>query len=107
MISVYLKDSVGMNAENQLVCENVAAAVSALDGPCVMAGDWNMEPGTLAKSGLLGMVNGGTIFAPSLPTCNGKNFDFFVVTNNFAHAVAGVERIEGVGTQPTSRRDFC
>ena len=74
MISVYLKDSVGMNAENQLVCENVAAAVRSLDGPCVMAGDWNMEPETLARSGFLGMVN-VTIFAPSLPTCNGKKFD--------------------------------
>ena len=99
MISVYLKDSVGMNAENKLVCEHVAAAVRCLDGPCVMAGDWNMEPDTLAKSGFLGMVN-GTVFAPSLPTCNGKKYNYFVVTNNFSHAVAGVQRIEGVGTQP-------
>ena len=67
MISIYLKDSVGMNAENKLVCEHVVAAVRCLEGPCVMAGDWNMEPDMLAKSGFLGMVN-GTIFTPSLPT---------------------------------------
>ena len=27
-------------------------------------------------------------------------FDFFVVTNNFVHAVAGAQRINGVGTEP-------
>ena len=64
MISLYLKDSVGMNIENKLVCQHVAAAVRCLEGPCVMAGDWNMEPGTLAKSGFLGMVY-GTIFRQS------------------------------------------
>ena len=76
-----------MNSENQMVCEHVAAFVRSLDGPCVMGGDWNMEPASLAKSGFLGMVD-GTIFAPELETCNGKVFDYFVVTNNFAHEVA-------------------
>ena len=58
-----------------------------------------MAPDVLAKSGFLGMVR-GTIFAPELPTCNEKVYDFFVVTNNFAHAVAGVQRIECVGISP-------
>ena len=75
LISIYLKDCVGMNAENKMICEHVAAAVRCLDGPCVMAGDWNMQPDTLAKPGILGMVN-GTIFAPGLETCNGKVYDF-------------------------------
>ena len=73
LISVYLRDSVGMNAENKLVREHIAAAVRCLDGPCVMVGDWNMEPMALAKSGFLGMVN-GAVFAPELPTCNGILF---------------------------------
>ena len=38
--------------------------------------------------------------APELPTCNGKVFDVFVVTNNFIHTVAGAQRINGVGTTP-------
>ena len=67
LISVYLKDSVGMNSENKTVCEHVAAIVRCLEGPCVIGGDWNMEPVTLARSGFLGMVQ-GTIFAPQLPT---------------------------------------
>ena len=58
-----------------------------------------MPPSTVAKSGFLGMV-GGTIVVPELPICNGKTFDFYIVTNNFAHAVAGVQRIEGVGMSP-------
>ena len=99
MLSVYLKDCVGMNSENQTVCEHIAALVRSLDGPCVLGGDWSMEPASLAKLGFLGMVN-GTIFAPELETCNGFFFDYFVVTNNFAHAVAGAQRIEGVGMSP-------
>ena len=81
------------------MCEAVAAVVRCLDGPCVISGDCNMTPDVLAKSGVLGMVR-GTVFAPELPTCNEKVYDFFVVTNNFAHAVAGVQRIEGVGISP-------
>ena len=73
LLSIYLKDCVGMNSENQTVCEHVAALVRSLDGPCVLGGDWNMEPASLAKSGFLGMVN-GTIFAPELETCNGFFF---------------------------------
>ena len=63
--SVYLKDSFGMNPENNLVRENVAATVRCLQGPCVIAGDWNMEPASLSRSGFLAMVN-GTIVAPEL-----------------------------------------
>ena len=99
MVSVHLKYSVAMNFENKMVCEHVAATVRCLQGPCVIAGDWNMEPAILARSGFLAMIN-GTIVAPELPTCNGKVFDYFVVTNNFLHAVAGAQRIEGVGTHP-------
>ena len=65
LISVYLRDGVGMNSENTLICEHVCALVRSLDGPCVIAGDWNMAPETLAKSGFLGMVN-GTIFSPPI-----------------------------------------
>ena len=88
-----------MNHENKLVCEHVCTLVRCLEGPCVIGGDWNMESAALARSGFLGMVR-GTIVAPELPTCNGKVHDFFVVTNNFIHAVAGVQRIDGVGTEP-------
>ena len=69
LISVYLKGSVGMNAENKLVCEHIVAAVRSLDGTCVLAGDWKMEPTALAKSGFLGMTN-GAVLAPELPTCH-------------------------------------
>ena len=99
LISIYLKDSVSMNHENKLVCEHVCAIARCLEGPCIIGGDWNMEPSTLAHSGFLAMVR-GTFFASEHPTCNGKVFNFFVVTNNFVHAVAGVQRINGVGTEP-------
>ena len=99
LISIYLKDSVGMNHENKLVCEHVCTLVRCLEGPCVIGGDRNMEPATLARSGFFGMMR-GTIVAPELPTCNGKIYDFFVVSNNFMHAVAGAQRINCAGAEP-------
>ena len=82
-----------------MICEHVSALARALDGPCIVSGDWNMTPDVLAKSGFLGMIN-GTIFSPELETCNGNVYDCFVVTNNCVHAVAGVQRVDGVGMSP-------
>ena len=44
-----------------------------------------MEPAELSKSGFLGMV-GGSIVAPELPTCNGKTFDYVIVSNTMVAA---------------------
>ena len=41
-----------------------------------------------------------TFFSPELETCNGEVYDLLVVTYNFMHAVAGVQRIDGVGVSP-------
>ena len=82
-----------------MICEHVAALVRALDCPCILSGDWNMTPDVVAKSGFLGMIN-GTIVSPELETCIDKVYDYFVVTNNFVHAVAGVQRVDGVGKSP-------
>ena len=53
----------------------------------------------LAASGFLKLVD-GVVFAASLPTCGEKIYDHFVVSKSIAHAVVGMQRIEGVGIEP-------
>ena len=38
--------------------------------------------------------------APALETCNSSTYDFFVVSKELLHAVAGVQRLEDGGTKP-------
>ena len=70
-ISVYAKDGIGPTGENLELMEELTALVRSLDGPWVMAGDWNMTPETLTASGWPRIVD-GTIVATELPTCNGS-----------------------------------
>ena len=44
-------------------------AISKLEGPWILAGDFNLEPEVFEKSGWLDMV-GGVVVAPSDPTCH-------------------------------------
>ena len=81
------------------ILEHAAAALNAFKAPWVMAADWNVNPAQLAASGFLQMVN-GVLFQPTLPTCHDNTFDFFVVHRSLAHAVVGVQRIDGVGVNP-------
>ena len=98
-MSVYLIDSVGMNPSNILICEQAALVLRALCGPWICSGDWNLEPDVLAASGFPKLVD-GVVFAASLPTCGEKKFDYYVVSRSIAHAVVGMQRIEGVGMEP-------
>ena len=97
--SIYLKDLVGMDDTNMAILQEVAAAITALKGPWILGGDWDLEPHVLQGSGFLRMVR-GTMVAPALPTCNGKTYDYFVVSERLAHLVAGVARIEDGGLHP-------
>ena len=42
----------------------------------------------------------GIVFACELPTCNDSSYDYFVVSHNIAHAVAGVQRLDDSGLNP-------
>ena len=97
--SIYLRDSEGLSPENLALLEEAAAIVSALRGPWVIAGDWNVEPGALLASGWVDLIN-GVVVAPQLPTCHNHTYDYFVVSKNIAHAVAGIQRIEDAGLFP-------
>ena len=89
--SVYLHDTVGVMAANNLdLLQEVAAELALVCGGWVVGGDWNCTPAELAATGWLDLV-GGAICAPQAATCNGNVYDFFVVKRQFQHAVHSVQ----------------
>ena len=98
-LNVYLKDSEGLSATNQLLLETAAGALKGLQGPWIAQGDWNMPPETLAASKWLDIVN-GVIFASQLPTCHDNVYDYFFVHRSLADAVVGVQRLQDGGSNP-------
>lgn len=55
-----------------------------------------MDPTTLSSSGWLALVD-GMVVAPSLPTCNGSTYDYFVVSKGLLPAVVGIHRVDDAG----------
>ena len=99
VISVYLRDSEGLSAENLCILESLATMIGTLDAPYVISGDWNLPPDVMASSNWPKMVD-GHIFATQVPTCNEMIYDFFIVSAAIAPAVAAVQRIDSVGAAP-------
>ena len=98
LASVYLRHSEGLSPDNRSILEQIAATVSAIEKPWIIAGDFNMEHTVLAESGWLDMV-GGVAFAPKR-TCGAAGLDFFVVSRSLASSVQGVQLVSDTGTFP-------
>ena len=100
--SVYLHDTVGVMAANNLdLLQEVAAELALVCGGWVVGGDWNCTPAELAATGWLDLV-GGAVCAPQAATCNGNVYDFFVVKRQFQHAVHSVHTIGDALCKPHS-----
>ncbi len=97
--SVYLRDCEGLSEGNLCILQDIAVDLAALRGPWILGGDWNVTPETLASSGWLALI-GGHVVAPSAPTCNGKVYDFFVVSSSFRHAIIGAAAITDAQYSP-------
>ena len=97
--SVWMKDSEGASATNLAILGAITEAISALRGPWVLGGDWNMSPEELVATGWPLVVD-GVVVAPGLPTCHDKVYDYFVVSRGLAHAVVGIQRVEDAGFSP-------
>ena len=65
----------------------------------MVAGDWNCTPEQLAETGWIGLV-GGCICAPRAPTCNGKVYDYFVVSRCLRQSVHSVVTLVDGGLAP-------
>ena len=51
VFSAYAKDVIGPTGENLRLMEELKAAIGTIDGPWVIAADWNMRPEVLAAPG--------------------------------------------------------
>ena len=99
LISVYLRDSEGLSQANLDILHSVAATISELQGPWLIAGDFNLEPSLLRQSGWLQLVK-GVVHAPPNPTCGLKTYDYFVSSDSLAYAVVGVANVIDEGSYP-------
>ena len=82
----YLHCSVGVgHKSNQDLLRAAAGVLRGLNGPWVMAADWQCTPEQLAATWWLKLV-GGRIIAPEIETCKGRIIDYFVVSDSWAGA---------------------
>ena len=92
--SAYFHCLVGADGElNINLLHAIASQLAGINGPWVIGADWNFTPSELAGTGWLELV-GGAIVAPGGPTCNGKVYDYFVVSKSLLHAVAVAQRLD-------------
>ena len=101
LISVYLFFGEGLSCRNIDLLQAIAGVICELRGPWILAGDFNITPQDLISTGWLQLV-GGTVHAPSLPTCNGRVIDFFVTSATLAFAVVAATVVSDTGTYPHS-----
>ena len=100
--SVYCNRTVGITVKCNLdLLESVAFTLRGLTGPFIIGGDWNCTPGDLRATGWIKKI-GGVIRAPRGATCNGKVYDFFVVSASIADEVHSVHKISDAGFTPHS-----
>ena len=99
VISIYLFHSEGLSTRNLDLLQAVAAIISRLKAPWVLAGDFNVEPQQLSDSGWLLLV-GGVVKAPAVETCGKVVLDYFVIPKCMERVVVGVARIMDFGMQP-------
>ena len=62
--------------------------LKTLNGPWILAADFNATPEQLTETGWLKLV-GGVIIAPERTTCKKRTIDFFVVSQDLAGSVVG------------------
>jgi hypothetical protein len=97
--AVYLKDGVGIDDANLDTLQHIAGVLRQVRGPWVLGGDWNVAPAALLATGWLELV-GGVIITQDSPTCGSNVYDYFVVKQGFAAAVAGIQRVDDAGLNP-------
>ena len=92
--SAYLWHSEGVTPRNLALLQAAVDVAVRHGGPWLIGGDFNMTPEEMqADEAARAWLNklGGTIVAPSSPTCRssdgGRVIDFFIIDKRVAHAV--------------------
>ena len=86
------------SCRNRALADALMVLLDAVDGPWVVAADWQVPPDELTATGLPERV-GGVVVAPSVPTCGKHTLDYFVVSRALAHVVVGAQAVANSGTK--------
>ncbi len=104
--SLYLRHGIGAGPDNLAILDNVAQAIDAQEGEwgTVVGGDFNMEPGELAGSGVDREMGASIIFPDTArgtfrTSTASSLLDYFMVADRLSAAVEGVGTIEGTGVK--------
>jgi hypothetical protein len=99
IISIYLWHSEGLSERNLSLLNHLARVLASLRAPWLIAGDWNMVPALLCKSGWLSLIK-GDIHATGASTCNLQEYDYYVLDARLSPAVVAVKSISGSSNSP-------
>ena len=99
LASLCLKDGAGLNDDNLELLQELALLLGQIKGPWIVGADWNINPSTLEASKWPELVR-GVIVSTATPTCFSNTYDFFVVSEGLAPAVAGIARVEDAALHP-------
>jgi len=99
LASLYLHDGEGLSARNLDLLQFVAHMLSHVFGLWILAGDFNLPPEVLLKSGWLDTVDGELCF-PDNPSCGDRTLDYFVVPKRFKHRVVAVQCLSDAALSP-------
>ena len=100
VITVYLYHSEGLSDRNLNILQALAAIISRLKGPWIIAGDFNLDPAEVIGSGWLMLVD-GLLRAPVVETCGGSMYDYFIVPRYMDKVIVGVSRIKKMACSRT------
>jgi len=99
LASIYPYDGEGLSARNLDLLQTAAYMLSRVKGLWICAGDLNMPPDLLVKSGWLQLIDGVLCF-PESPTCGDMVLDYFIVPRRFVHRVVVVQCLSDAGLSP-------
>ncbi len=99
LVTAWPHHTEGPTQRNLDILEDITRVVNSISGPWIIGADWNMTPATLVATGWLDVIDGVAI-APNGSTCEASCIDYFVVPQNFVHAVAGASVVGDAGLHP-------
>ena len=99
VVSIYLWHSEGLSERNLTLLHSLGRLLASLRAPWIVAGDWNIIPSLLEKSGWLSLVK-GRIHAAGSATCHLNEYDYFVLDARLSRAVVCVRPISEAGISP-------
>ncbi len=107
VISAYLADGLGMGATNLGILQEIGRCATSQGEhvPCIMGGDWQAAPETVAATGFatqtgMTLVATGHARGTYRAVRSSSELDYFLLTNDLALGLDNVQTVEGSAVRP-------